>query len=186
MMNARVIVYIACVAILLSCSACNEKKRTEKELEVELRQFKEKAILFPDNLQAAIYGRQEDPDTTLLHRAWKMVVYVDKSGCTGCKLRTLLPVYMFMLENKSDKDFGVVVILNTPDKEETAQMLTDLRFRHTVFFDADGAIERLNPQMPKKEEFHMFLLNGENKVVLIGNPTHNEKLNRLYLSAMKN
>ena len=65
-------------------------------------------------------------------------------------------------------------------------MLTDLRFRHTVFFDADGAFERLNPQMPKKEEFHMFLLNGENKVVLIGNPTHNEKLNRLYLSAMKN
>ena len=39
--------------------------------------------------------------------------------------------------------------------------------------------------MPKKEDFHMFLLNEENKVVLIGNPTHNEKLNRLYLSAMK-
>lgn len=27
-----------------------------------------------------------------------------------------------------------------------------------------------------------FLLNKENKVVLIGNPTHNEKLNKLYLT----
>ena len=111
-----------------------------------------------------------------------MVIYVGKDGCTDCKLRSLLPVYMFMLENKHRENFGVVIILNTADREATEKLLTDMRFRQTVFYDLDGSFERLNPHIPAGEDFHTFLLNKENKVVLIGNPTHNEKLNKLYLT----
>ena len=75
-----------------------------------------------------------------------------------------------------------MIILNTADREATEKLLTDMRFRQTVFYDLDGSFERLNPHIPTGEDFHTFLLNKENKVVLIGNPTHNEKLNKLYLT----
>lgn len=164
------------------CSACSQKNEQDKQLETDLRLFKEKAITFPDNMLAKVCDGQLPSDTTLLDRPSKMVIYVGKDGCTNCKLRSLLPIYMFILENKHRENFGVVIILNTADREATEKLLTDMRFRQTVFYDLDGSFERLNPHLPSGEDFHTFLLNKENKVVLIGNPTHNEKLNKLYLS----
>lgn len=176
--------YIVClffIMVVSLCSACSQKDEQSKQLETELRLFKEKAITFPDNMLVKVCDGQLPPDTTLLNRSSKMVIYVGKDGCTDCKLRSLLPIYMFILENKHRRNFGVVIILNTADREATEKLLTDIRFRQTVFYDLDGSFERLNPHLPSGEDFHTFLLNKENKVVLIGNPTHNERLNKLYL-----
>lgn len=176
------IFYFILILGMLICSSCSKKSEQDKKLETELRQFKAKAITFPDNMEAKVCDGKISPDTTLLSCPYKMVIYVGKDGCTNCKLRSLLPVYMFILENKHRENFGVVIILNTADKEATEKLLTDMRFRQTVFYDLDGSFERLNPHIPAGEDFHTFLLNKENKVVLIGNPTHNEKLNKLYLT----
>lgn len=81
--------------------------------------------------------------------------------------------------------FGVVVILNTPNIEATKGILMNLRFKYTVFFDTNNSFEQLNPQLPNDELFHTFLINSENKPILIGSPTHNEKLNNLYLQEIK-
>lgn len=176
----RIIYFILVIGMLL-CSACAEKNGHKKKLEAELRLFKEKAIILPDNMLAKNCDKQKMPDTTLLYRPLKMVVYINRNGCTNCKLRALLPIYMFILENKHRENFGVVIILNTSDQEATEQILTEMRFRQTVFYDLDGSFERLNPHLPKSEEFYTFLLNKENKVVLAGSPVHNEELNKLYL-----
>lgn len=176
------ILYFILMLGILTCSSCSEKNVQYKKLETDLRLFKEKAITFPDNMLAKVCDGQLPPDTTLLNRPSKMVIYVGKDGCTDCKLRSLLPIYMFILENKHRENFAVVIILNTADREATEKLLTDMRFRQTVFYDLDGSFERLNPHLPSGEDFHTFLLNKENKVVLIGNPTHNEKLNKLYLN----
>lgn len=178
------IVYCILIVGLFICSACTVKSEQQKKMEAELRLFKEKAILLPNNMEAANCDEQRLPDTTLLHRSLKMLIYVSKSGCTNCKLRALLPIYMFILENKHLKDFGVVIVLKTEDREATESVLKDLRFRQTVFYDLDGSFERLNPQLPMDEEFHTLLLDKENKVVLIGSPAHNEELNKLYLEEL--
>lgn len=125
------------------------------------------------------------PDTTLLTRPYKMIVYINKNGCTNCKLRSLLPIYLFTLKTMKSQHFGVVVILNTPNIEATKGILMNLRFKYTVFFDTNNSFEQLNPQLPNDELFHTFLINSENKPILIGSPTHNEKLNNLYLQEIK-
>lgn len=178
------IIYLIFIMGTLLCGACSEKNEQVKKLEKELHLFKEKAITLPNNMLAKVCDGQIPPDTTLLSRPSKMVIYVGKDGCTNCKLRSLLPIYMFILENKHRVNFGVVIILNTADREATEKLLTDMRFRQTVFYDLDGSFERLNSHLPADEEFHTFLLNKENKVVLIGNPVHNEELNKLYLTEL--
>lgn len=175
--------FILFVGILLS-SGCTKNNEQKKKLEEELRLFKEKAITLPSNMQARNCDMKSTPDTTLLNRPLKMVIYVNKKGCTDCKLRALLPAYMFILENKHLENFGVIIILNTPDMKVTEQVLTDIRFRQTVFYDLDGSFERLNPHLPADEKFYTFLLNEKNKVVLVGSPVHNEELNKLYLKEL--
>lgn len=179
----RIILFIL-VLFALFCSACHEKNERIKKLETELHQFKEKAITFPNNLQANIFDEKMLPDTTLLRRPLKMVVYVNQSGCEDCKLRALLPIYMFILENEHLMNFAVIIILHTANKDTPDYMLKEMRFRRTVFYDLDGSFERLNPHLPNDEQFHTFLLNKENKVVLAGNPVYNERLKKLYLKEL--
>ena len=181
-MNRQISVIFIVIALL--CSACAGNNEYKKKLEEEFLPFKAKTITLPENMLVENCVEQGIADTTLLCRPLKMVVYVNQEGCQDCNLRTLLPVYMFMLENQHLENFGVIIILNTFDMEAAAFTLSDMRFNRTVFFDLDGSFERLNPHLPAGEQFHTFLLNKENKVVLVGNPVHNEKLKSLYLSEM--
>ena len=168
-------------ALLLSaCAGKNNEQK--KKLEEALRTFQETAITLPDNLLPVHCDEEISPDRSLLNRKLKMVIYVNQEGCQDCKLHGLLPLtYMFMLENRHYENFGLVMILNTSDMESTDATLAELRFRHTVFYDLDGSFEFLNPHLPPNEMFHTFLLNEENKIILVGNPVNNAKLKKLYL-----
>ena len=127
----------------------------------------------------------QEPDISLLRRPLKMVVYLNQEGCEGCKTQAILPVlYMYALENKQFDSFSVIFILSPSDVQSSWQLLEQMRFRHTVFFDLDGSFDRLNPHLPKIEQFHTFLLNEENRIILVGNPVNNPKLKKLYLAEL--
>ena len=179
----RIIFHTFIIGVLL-CSACTENHKQKKKIEAELRLFKETAIIFPGNLLSKNFKEQTSPDTTMLFRSLKMVAYINQKGCMGCKLHDLLPIYMFALENEHLKNFSVIIILNPSDMEAADYTLTDMHFHQTVFYDIDGSFERLNPHLPTNEQFHTFLLNENNNVVLVGNPAHNEKVKNLYLKEM--
>lgn len=183
----RIVLFALIVGAFMysACTGNNEQNEQKKKQEAELRLFKEKIITLPENMLAKHCDEQILPDTTLLERPLKMIVYINQDGCTDCKLRGLLPYYMFILENEYLDNFGVVIILNTVDRELAESTLADMRFRRTVFYDLDNSFERLNPHLPQNEQFHTFLLNEENKVILVGAPVYNEKLKKLYLKEMK-
>ena len=178
------LIYFVLIVTALLCNACIGNNEAKKKLEVELRLFKAKTIIFPDNMTAKNCDEQGLPDKSLLSRPLKMVVYVNQKGCQDCRLRALLPLYMFILENENHENFGVIIILNTELMEDAEFTLKDMRFNRTVFFDLDGSFERLNPHLPTNEQLHTFLLNEKNKVVLAGNPVLNEKLKKLYLAEL--
>ena len=180
----NIFIIVTLIAWGLLCCACDRNNEQKNRLAKELRIFKEQEIVLPDNLLAKHFNEQE-PDTTLLNRPLKMVVYLNQNGCESCKLNALLPVYLFILENKPFTKFGTVIILHPTHTESTDHLLKEMHFRHTVFYDTDGSFERLNPFLPKNERFHTFLLDEDNKVVLIGNPARNTKLKDLYITELK-
>ena len=180
----RISIFFTLMLGVLLCCACVRNRAQKQKLAEELHIFQEKTIILPDNLLAKHFNDQE-PDTSLLYRPLKMVVYLNQSGCEGCKLQGLWPTHIFILENKPFTKFGVVIILNPSHEESTNNLLKELRFRQTVFYDLDGSFERLNPHLPKNERFHTFLLDENNKVLLVGNPAGNEKLKKLYLSEIR-
>ncbi len=180
----RFIYYIILIIGLIG-SSCAHNSESKNALEMELRAFKEHKISLPSNLIAKKRGKQPVPDSTLLNRPLKMIIYVDPKDCTDCKLLALMPYHMFILENATNTNFGVIFILHTPNMEEAEVILKEINFPHTVFYDLNGDFERLNPHLPQDDVFHTFLMNESNDVLLVGNPTHNEALKELYLKAIK-
>jgi hypothetical protein len=49
-----------------------------------------------------------------------------------------------------------------------------------IFYDTDNALWKANPNLPHDPEFQTFLLDREQKVVLIGSPARNNSLWKLY------
>jgi hypothetical protein len=73
--------------------------------------------------------------------------------------------FLFFFQPKNEKDL--------------AYLFKRDRFRHPVFFDRENRLEQLN-RFPAQMEYRCFLLDRENKVVLIGNPALNPKVWELF------
>ena len=65
------------------------------------------------------------------------------------------------------------------EKDEVYKLLEYERFYYPVIIDQANAINQLN-NFPIEESFQCFLLNKENKVISIGNPTINNHVLSLY------
>jgi hypothetical protein len=179
----RILFLFALISGALLYCTCTGTVDHKKKLADELRMFKETAIILPSNM---LYKGHDGhlPDPTLLNRPLKMVVYINSENCESCKLQTLIPMHIFIIENRHNKNFGIIVILSPSNIESAESFLEEMRFRQTVFYDLDGSFERLNPHLQKNENFHTFLLDEENKVILIGNPVRNTKLKNLYFKEL--
>ena len=175
--------YIMLMVGMLLNSACAGKNEQTKKIKEELRLFQEKAVILPNNMLAKCIDNIE-PNSSLLGKPLRMVVYRNAQDCGPCSISSLLPLYLFILENEQNENFGAIVILQPSNIEELDKSLKNLRFRRTVFYDLDGSFERLNPHLPKDERFHTFLLDENNKVILVGYPVNNPKLKELYLKEL--
>ena len=161
-------------------AACTKPKQANIILEKQIAAIKKDCIILPNDM-IPFCLKNEYPDTTLLDRSFKMIVYIDKEGCTNCKLRSLIPLYMFITEYRDLKNFGVITILNTKNIDSAKQIIKEINFNATVFFDLSNSFKRLNPNIPQEERLQTFLINENKQVLLVGSPIRNSSLKDLYL-----
>ena len=170
-MREKIFIITALVAICFS--SC---KNIQYESAVKIvKEWTGKEIKFPEGLTCTSMGS----DTTCidLHsNNYKILLYVDSFGCTSCRLR--LSEWKKII-NESDTIFSnppeFIFIFQPKQKEEKdlQQIFKNNAFKHPVFIDRKNEIDKLN-KFPSKPEYQCFLLDKDNKVVVIGNPTNKE------------
>jgi hypothetical protein len=72
-----------------------------------------------------------------------------------------------------------LIFFHPKDNQELQFLLSHNQFDHPVFIDVDNALEQLN-HFPKHPEYQCFLLDKDNKVLMLGNPVLNPKIWELY------
>jgi hypothetical protein len=115
-----------------------------------------------------------------LEKDYKVLLYTDSVGCTSCKLRLL---DWKQLIGEADSVFagkmGFLFFFYPKSKKELRALLSSNRMDYPVFIDESNEINRLN-NFPSKIEHQCFLLDKDNKVLLVGNPTLNPRIWELY------
>ena len=163
-------------------SSCTKNKRWESAAEV-VKEWTGKEIKFPKELSCTYLGR----DTTcidLYSDNYKILLYVDSLGCTSCRLKLF---EWKKLMKESDTAFvrkPEFVFIFQPKKRDEQELHTILRsngFRHPVFIDEDNTIDKLS-NFPANTDYQCFLLDRDNKVLMIGNPSFNTGIWILYKS----
>lgn len=169
---SSVIMLIGLVMAAASCSG-----RVDKEKEV-LSSLHGREIVIPDSL---VYNIQETTiDYDMSDADYKIITYIDSAGCVPCRMKLTFwndIIDEFRTLDGVEVDF--LMILNTRQKAEMTEVLVSDKFLHPVCFDSDRLFETANP-LPKGDSYHTFLLNADNEIVAVGNPTVNPKIMDIY------
>ncbi len=172
----RTILIMAMSLVLGVATSCSSGKT---DYESAILEWTGREIVFPDSMRLAGGGVfvKEPSDFTI-------VAYYDSEGCTGCRMR--LPKwldYIKILEDYAESDIKVYMIVAPEIKRDLIGTVNRLGLGETVVVDSSGQFPSLN-SMTEDPLLQTFLLDSDNRVVLVGNPFDSPVLERLYLKAI--
>lgn len=161
--------------ILISCNW--QQRRYQKKVQKTIEEWTNKQVSLPHNVSTYIFDKKVNCDS-ILHNKIKILVYTDSVGCTACKLN----LYDWKLKIDSLRNnlkLSFLFFVHAQYSEEFSNKLRGESFNHPIFFDNDNVIEKLN-HFPKDYRLQTFLLDSNNRVILIGNPLGNIPMWNLY------
>lgn len=168
-----------CIVFLLGVSSISCKKDDKKtEAEKIVAEWMGKEIILPDDIRCTYLGRDTIcPDN---NTPYKVLIYTDSTGCTSCKLQ-LYKWNTFIQEAESEMTGKVSFhfYFQPKDEKELKFLLRRDNFSQAVYIDNGSKLNAAN-KISDNMNYQCFLLDKDNKVILIGNPTLNPKIWDLY------
>jgi len=113
----------------------------------------------------------------------KLVVYHDSVMCGSCEAGRMHEWNNIVAYADSLAPWFSIIYLFTPKRADLGRIRIALRadrFNYPIFVDQNATFVKQNPNLPKNRQLHSFLLDKNNRVVLVGNPLHNPTLWQLY------
>ena len=178
-------IFICFCLFILACS-CSESSRKKGDTAQVISEWTGKEIRFPANIPCYVLGKDTLPELCRdsFQKEFKILLYVDSTGCTDCRLK-LSSWKRLMAEADSlfPGKLSYLFYLQFKKRKEIDHLIQRDKFDYPVFIDAGNTLEQLN-HFPKQPEYQCFLLDKDNKVLLLGNPVLNLKIWELYKQAI--
>lgn len=129
-------------------------------------------------------------DSTYLHKKpnFRLLVYLDSTECTPC-YASHYQEWEFILKEcrRYEPSISLTVIIETKNlSEDVKGKFMVSNFARTIFIDKEGAFRKRNPFFPESEIMHVLLLDDGGRVILVGNPLNNKKIEKLLYSKLRN
>ena len=167
--------------ILFIICSCKDNKRLEDAAKI-VSEWAEKEILFPENVSCYVSGKDTLSElcSEWFQKEYKILLYVDSAGCSSCRLKLM---EWKQLMEEADSLFhgkvGFLLYFQPKNVKEMGYLFLRDQFDYPVFMDTKGAINSMN-KFPQAMQYQCFLLDRDNKVMMVGNPVSNMRIWELY------
>ena len=177
MKNIKLHLLVSFLIIILA--NCNNPK---KQYEQAIREWSGKRILFPDSMRS-IFGDIVPPPES----DYTIVAYFDSVGCTGCRMKLQFwNEFMSKVDSLIGKEnITLFLITESADLIKIKHLIRQNHFNDAVINDSHGSFKKLN-HISNDQNLQTFLLNRNNDIVIIGNPTESKGFEKLYLKEFNN
>ncbi len=165
--------------IIIALISCNSHRNEAKRI---VKKWIGKEIILPGHdITYKTMGR----DTVCLgiwEKPHKIFVYIDSIGCTSCRLG--LSQWMEIIDSSRlvYPDLGFLFVVHSNNYRKFEQELRDAEFTYPIIYDYRNDFYKLNQFPP--DPYRTFLLDRNNKILLIGSPVRNPKIWELYQRAL--
>lgn len=165
--------------LIICISSCRESDKDRITRLVSEWQGKE--IIFPDSIVFTKYI-SDTTDWKIPESDYKILVYVDSIGCTSCKLQlSKWKELIAYTETISEGTIPFLFFFHAGNYKEILYLLKRDQFDLPVCIDKEDRLNKLNG-FPSDITFQTFMLDKDNRVVVLGNPIHNTAVKDLYLN----
>lgn len=108
----------------------------------------------------------------------KLVVYMDSTQCQICRLNNIYRYIPYMEMDVQNDEFDFIIVLSPLKRNynDIKHTLAAQKVVKEIYIDDNGDFIRNNPFISENPRFHTFLLDADNKIELIGDPTASEKI----------
>ena len=113
----------------------------------------------------------------------KIVIFSDSTICSPCAIKSIGSWYHYIQLSQNSKGGLQLFFIFVQNKKNINSLLYTLKeyfFDYPVYIDTLGIFQKDNPHLSENTKLHTFLLDENNNVILVGNPTHSLKLKELY------
>mgnify|MGYP003213882413 FL=1 len=157
------------------------------DMEKDYKRLKSENINLPQ-YQTFIINGKECSNINRPNGKLKLIVFCDSTSCNSCAIEAIYSwedyiKYAEKLENQLCYYF-----IFTPRKKDIANVRTTLDmtdFNYPIVFDSTGFFRKLNPHIPMNKMFHTFLIDGNNRIVMVGNPLHDSETESLFKTTVE-
>ena len=177
----RRILLIAGLCLLAVVSPGCKKAR----IRAQLKELMGSTIVLPERI-TCVKGGEVYPMPDSLRGKAKLLVYVDSTECSKCRISRFVRYEPFFKEAERSGKFEVMLLLSVKESEyaEIIEHLELLENPFPVYVDEDHAFLSQNPELPGDSRFHGMFLQADGRPLLFGDPMANEETEKLYFSIL--
>ena len=164
------------IVIIFQCCSSSQK-----DIEKIVKEWQGKEIIVPHEIEFKIFGR-DTLCSDLLGKSYKILTYVDSIGCTSCQLG--LPHWLELIQISERQQMNVAFLFVVHSSNYHLFTLETIanEFNYPIIYDYNNSFYKLNHFPP--DPYRTFLLDGDNKVQLIGSPIESFQIWELYKKAI--
>ena len=174
--------YVLCFALLVMLCACEHRDR---EMTDDIVKLEKCAIRLPlDSMISFPKGKRQSFQDSLM----KLIVFSDSNVCASCKLKMMYKWNDF-LDKMQQYEKGVMAyFIFSPSNKNMRTfhcIVKDILYSYPIYIDTMNVFLRSNPYIPSNPALHTFLLDENNDVILVGDPTTNPRIEELFWRTVK-
>lgn len=175
-MKIRWVLVIICLLLLPVLSCVRNKNKQNQQIEGQALSLIGTKVDLASLVFLNIAG---DTVECTLDKPYKIIIYVDSAGCVPCRFKPFV-VKPFVTEviRKSTDRVSFVFIFNSGNEPVLKNFLEDYGFNFP--FCIDNSVFHSQNGMPKNDLTNGLLLDGDNRIILTGDPVQNPKMRELY------
>jgi uncharacterized protein YqiB (DUF1249 family) len=133
--------------------------------------------MFPDDVYTI---GSKDVNSYNQTAKFKILTYIDSTSCTSCKMKLdLWNHFLTELDSVYKSDVSFLMYVYSSNYADIQRILRLSDFKYSIFLDKYNHIAQMN-LFEEDERFHTFLLDSNNRVIVVGNPVTNTKVACLY------
>lgn len=169
------------ILLAIMLFSCTESRK--QEIERTTLKWLGKEVLFPSKMTFTRFAT-DTVNYDFSKSNYKIVVYVDSLGCTGCRLQLKKwKEFISTLDSMTNSSVSVMFVFQSKNISEIEDLLLQNNFLMPIYVDIEDKMNNLN-RFPKDPRFQTFLIDKNNRIKVIGNPISNLNINKLYIDVI--